>query len=147
MEFLSRFAALIAVILIVVVVAGCGSEGKADVSGRVTLDGEPLAGGLIVFEPADRHGAPAGGTISDGNYLLNGAAGVPPGEKVVRITGVFKTGRRIEVGPPTPPGTMTDEVQEIPIPTIYNTNSSLKVNVSEGEANKHDFALKSKRST
>ena len=44
-----------------VVLAGCGSKYDiAPVSGRITLDGEPLAGALVSFEPLATEGLEAG---------------------------------------------------------------------------------------
>jgi hypothetical protein len=120
---------------------GCDSRGLVDVQGSVMLDGKPLPGGLIVFEPADGNGMTAGGKILNGKYKLTGVTAVLPGENIVRITGVFKTGRQIEVGPPAPPGTMTDEVEQIDIPAIYNQTSTLRCKVAAGATNQHDFEL------
>jgi hypothetical protein len=128
----------------IVTCVGCTRSSKVDVGGTVTLNGKPLAGGTVVFEPADRQGASFGGTIEEGKYSLTGDSGVSPGEKIVRVTGVWNTGRQVPVGPPAPPGTMTEEVKEIPIPAAYNQNSTLKVTVTEGAPNQHDFTLTSK---
>ncbi len=122
---------------------GCSNRGLVDVQGNITLEGRPLPGGIIVFEPVDKNGATAGGKIREGRYELTGKAAVPPGEKIVRISGIFKTGRQIEVGPPAPPGTMTDEVEHIAIPASYNQSSTLRCNVVAGEMNQHDFELHS----
>ena len=59
-------------------VAGCGSDGfsLAPVSGRVTVDGEPILGLRISFEPIGGPGRPAPGpdsiaiTDADGKYTL-----------------------------------------------------------------------------
>ncbi len=122
---------------------GCSDHGLVDVQGKITLDDQPLPGGVIVFEPIDGNGVTAGGEVRGGRYALADESAVPPGEKRVRITGVFKTGRQIEVGPPAPPGTMTDEVEQIDIPAIYNQSSTLRVKVVAGEVNQHDFDLRS----
>lgn len=137
-------AASLLPVCMTVIASGCSNEGLADVQGKVTLDGQPLPGGIIVFEPVDRRGAVAGGEIAAGIYRLAGDAGVPPGAKTVRITGVHKTGRQIEVGPPAPAGTMADEVQQIDLPAIYNQNSTLQVQVTAGDDNQHDFHLNSR---
>ena len=123
---------------------GCGNRGLVEVQGNITLDGMPLPGGVIAFEPADANGATAGGQIREGKYKLTGKAAVPPGEKIARITGVFKTGRQIEVGPPAPPGTMADEVKHIAIPANYNQSSTLRCEVVAGAMNQHDFELHSR---
>ena len=50
----------------------CGGAGKpVKVSGRVTLDGQPLAGATVVFNPADGKGTIAAGrTDADGEFRL-----------------------------------------------------------------------------
>lgn len=68
---------------------GCGSKapevGPATVKGRVLLNGQPVAGGLVVFAPnADRgsSGKPAfAETGPDGSYSLqlDRASAIPPG--------------------------------------------------------------------
>lgn len=50
----------------------CDGAGKTvKVSGRVTLDGQPLAGATVVFNPADGQGnSAAGRTDADGEFRL-----------------------------------------------------------------------------
>ena len=121
--------------------AGCG-DGRVTVKGSVTFDDQPVEEGTIVFEPADGAGATAGGEIKGGKYALVGDSRVQPGKKIVRITGVRKTGRKLESGPPSPPGTMVDEVERY-IPPKYNRQSTLTCEVTASGSNKHDFPLKS----
>jgi hypothetical protein len=74
-------------------VAGCGSN-LAQVSGVVTLDGEPLRGGegihaTVFFQPATGEGASAAGTLDEnGVYQLSCGSleGIPPGEYVVTFS-------------------------------------------------------------
>jgi len=120
---------------------GCG-DGRVKVAGHVTFDGEPVEKGVIAFEPADGAGPMAGGEIRDGQYALSGDSAVTPGKKIVRITGVRKTGRQVEAGPPEPPGTMVDELERF-IPPKYNQQSTLTCEVTPGGRNEHDFALQS----
>lgn len=69
---------------------GCGSN-LAQVSGRVTLDGEPLRGGdgvhaTVFFQPASGKGATAVGVVDEnGNYQLStgSQSGIAPGEYLV----------------------------------------------------------------
>lgn len=121
--------------------AGCGS-GLVTVEGNVTFDGQPVAEGTIVFEPADGAGPTASGEIADGKYVLSGDSALAPGKKIVRITAVRKTGRQIESGPPSPPGTMVDEIERY-IPDVYNTNSTLTCEVTSQGTNLHNFELAS----
>src|SRR5687767_15247267 len=79
---------LLAVLMLVLV--GCGPSGPeiASVSGRVTMDGKPLANATVVFIP--ENGRPAGATTdADGRYELNFneyREGAIPGKNMVRIS-------------------------------------------------------------
>lgn len=121
--------------------AGCG-DGRVTVRGEVTFDGQPVEKGVIAFEPADGAGPMAGGEIRDGKYVLSGDSAVTPGEKIVRITGVRKTGRKVEAGPPEPPGTMVEELERY-IPRQYNSQTTLTCEVTADGRNQHDFVLES----
>ncbi|MFM7243153.1 MAG: carboxypeptidase-like regulatory domain-containing protein, partial [Planctomycetaceae bacterium] len=65
---------------IVVCQAGCGRH-SASVSGSVTLDGKPLASGVVNFTPAATGPSAYANIGSDGRYVLQtGAqAGLEPG--------------------------------------------------------------------
>jgi hypothetical protein len=126
--------------MLVLATAGCWSSGPeiASVSGRVTMDGKPLANATVVFIP--EHGRPAGATTdADGNYVLNftaGRRGAIPGKNSIRIT---------TLRDPTPGG---DGAKAIPgsketIPDKYNTQSTLEFNVEKGKKNVANFDLKS----
>ena len=130
-----RWGAMGLVVALLGMCAGCGSK-LATVQGNVTFDGKPVEQGSIVFEPADGAGPVAGGTIEKGTYRLAGEGGVVPGKKLVRIIAVRPTGRKIEAGPPTPPGTMVDELRPY-IPAIYNQQSTLTIEVPAGQVTRN----------
>src|SRR5688572_21529048 len=119
-----------------IVCVGCGGGNQTTVEGNVTFDGQPVETGSIVFEPADRMGSVAGGTIEKGKYRLDFEGGAGPGKKIVRISAVGPTGRKIEAGPPSPPGQMVDEVRQY-VPAIYNDNSTLTIEVAPGKTTHH----------
>ena len=94
---------------VVVAVCGCGKSTpppEAKVEGRVTFQGQPVAGGTVVFVPdRDRgfEGKPIRAeTGPDGTFRLNGGAAVPPGWYRVALAGppVFDAGAL--VGPVFP---------------------------------------------
>ena len=120
--------------------AGCNT-GRFPVSGEVTFNGKPISEGTISFEPADGQGPTTGGKIADGKYQLEGNAAPLPGKKIVRIFAARKTGRKIEAGPPSPRGTMVEEIERC-IPDIYNTKSTLTCEVASQAHNRLDFHLK-----
>ena len=102
-------------VVAICLVAGCG-DGRVAVSGAVTIAGKPVSEGTIAFEPADGNGPSAGGVIRDGRYSIEKSRGVLPGAKAVRVTVAEKTGRQVPAGPPSPPGTMVDEVEVVVLP-------------------------------
>lgn len=126
--------------------AGCGGEGDysslnlVEVTGKVTLDGNPLAGAQVAFSGTDGH-TPMGVTNDAGEYRLyydSNHPGCTPGQKLVRITkGSADEG--------TDPEGTTDEGAPItePIPAIYNRQSTLAADVSPTNRN-FNFSLLSK---
>jgi hypothetical protein len=128
-------AAVVTAALSVAFVAGCSSDGPeiAPVEGTVYLDGQPLEGAYLKFQPPN--GRPSVGlTDADGQYEMiysrqeNGAL---VGEHTVTIS-TFQRGSREDGIPPVPEK----------VPTKYNSQSELKKTV-EAEHNTIDFELKS----
>ncbi len=115
---------------------GCGGSHLSSVEGTVTFDNQPVEQGSIIFEPADGVGPSAGGDIVNGGYRLAGEQGVAPGQKIVRIIGMRKTGEQVETDPGGP---LVDDV-EMFIPAEYNQSSTLRVEVPPGQVT-HDFEL------
>lgn len=130
--------------------AGCGG-GSADgldrkaVSGKVTLDGAPLAKGVISFDPADGSAgaAPAGGVIDGGTYSIAAADGPTPGKyKVsIRSAGSTEAPKAIEA-PGAPPRAKKGATD--PIPKKYNAESELTATVGPGGSTTADFELTTK---
>ena len=118
-------------------VTACG-DGRVRVRGTVLFAGEPLGEGFVSFEPADGVGPTTGGAVAGGQYDLTGEARATTGEKIVRIIGSRKTGRKIPAG--NPPGAMADEWVQC-IPKQYNDESTLKVTITPGGDNTHNFEL------
>jgi len=59
-------------IIALAAIAGCGKRGPylASVTGKVTLDGKPVANAIVTFAPMDGGVASTGITDSDGTYRL-----------------------------------------------------------------------------
>jgi hypothetical protein len=121
---------------------GCGND-RVPIHGLVTFNGKPIPEGTISLEPIDGNGPATGGMITAGKYDLVGNAAPTPGSKRVRITGVFKTGRKIPGGPPFPPGTMVEEVAGN-LPDVFGNGSTLSCDVSRDGTKQIDFNLKSR---
>jgi hypothetical protein len=90
-SFYFQFCSLV---VVVAMTAGCGSAGLGPVSGKVTLDGKPLADVEVLFAPQAVEGNSNPGvysyckTDSEGNYELktkNGKRGAVIGKHSVTI--------------------------------------------------------------
>lgn len=113
--------------------SGCSGSAAdvAPVSGRVTLDGVPLAGARIRFQPEASSGSPSYGTADqDGNYVL-GYKRDQPGALIGWHT------IRIEGGARDP----DTKAKPRALPARYNTESELREEVKAGEDNAIDFEL------
>jgi hypothetical protein len=77
-----RRAGWLASTLMSLVLAGCGGGG-IKLSGKVTLDGQPLESGSVTFSPEDGQGQPVGGGIEEGEFTV---VGLTPGKKRVKVT-------------------------------------------------------------
>src|SRR5438034_328341 len=87
-------------------VAGCGTKSSSAVHGKVTLDGEPVATGNIVFLPAATSGPKAAAAIEQGAYAVSAQDKLRPGSYRVEISWRKPTGRKIASADP---GIMIDE--------------------------------------
>jgi len=78
-------------VLLAMSFAGCGKTGPevAPVTGRITLDGKPLANADVLFQPDGSKPPSAGRAGADGHYELaykRGVMGGMLGQNTVRIT-------------------------------------------------------------
>ena len=135
-----KIIALILLGMFLAAALGCGDSDRAAISGQVTLDGEPVDGGVIILIPGDGNGQSAGwGEITEGRYSIPSKRGPIAGTQKVDIRWNRKTGRKIKAVPPAQG--MVDEVANI-IPARYNTKSELEVDLGTGN-NQMDFELES----
>ncbi|HCO25588.1 MAG: hypothetical protein CME31_22015 [Gimesia sp.] len=121
---------------------GCGGASDAPVtypvSGNVTLDGEPLTEGDIIFRDASGKAASAAGKIENGAYSLTATAG----KKSVVITATKEIPGKTVVGgaPDEPPVPAVEQY----LPAEYNEKTTLEADVSDSGSNEFSFELKSK---
>lgn len=138
--------------LISCVLASCNSESAPNldtfpVTGKVTLDGEPVAGISVTFFPAD--GTPGNGasgtTDAQGQFSLK-----TPDQKEGAPTGKYRvlfTLLQTPDGKPIPADEMAADVGATNVlPEIYNDpqQTPMGSTVSESGADPSEFALKSK---
>jgi len=111
--------------------AGCSASAPI-VEGTVTLNGQPVDGGVITLQPlAGTTGANVGGDIKAGKFRLADRSSPAVGKHRAEIRWVRKTGRQVPV-PTNPNGSeRIDEIGET-IPEKYNTQSTLEMDVQPG---------------
>ena len=140
-----------ATILALLLSCGCGGPPRPDygsldlceVHGEVTLDGEPLAGALVLFEAVDRSFS-YGQTDDSGQYRLmfnSEKSGVSKGPKTVRIWSSRAVPGADEMeSDEDDPDARPKQPERVP--ARYNVRSALTVTVDE-DSQTFDFDLKS----
>jgi len=123
---------------VMLLAAGCSDTGleRVVVSGRVTLNGQPVSNGEIRFRPIKgTHGPVSGSSIVEGAYTAAGLGGVPVGAYRVVIHGY----RVVE----TAGSSSAEEGRfEQYLPAKYNQQSELEVTLESGRRKQTlDFLL------
>jgi hypothetical protein len=134
--------------LALVLAAGCAKGPKyAPVSGKVTLNGKPLAGATVNFQPIAPEGgvnaAPgsSGKTNEAGEYTLSvatGERGAWVGKHRVLVSALSTQAGDSDARPPRGGWPQADKV-----PKKYNADTQLTFDVPAGGTDKADFALTS----
>ena len=127
-------------IFICLLLVGCGgNDGRLPLSGTVTLNGQALASGSIVFVPLG--GGPAtGGSIEGGKFQIPAARGPVAGNYRVEIVSYESTGEMLD--DPDLPGQKVEQRRQI-IPDRYNKQSELSLQVTAETAKNAEFPLTS----
>jgi hypothetical protein len=112
---------------------GCGGgDGPRPVSGTVTLDGQPLPSGEILFEYEDTSKSADGGQIKDGSFTFS----AKPGKAKVTITAMREIPGKTVVGAMGEALPSTEQY----LPAKYNTATELTAEVKAG-SNRFEFPL------
>jgi hypothetical protein len=142
-------AAVIPTFLVVFVAVGCGGGGGSQITGKITLDGSPLADADIEFEKRDKEGVAKFNAKSDaeGKFKVPVVPGrvIRPGTYQVMVTKwVDKKGKAV------PP----EDIEQIKaagtakniLPEKYSdpTSSPLKAEIKEGKTEVPTLELASK---
>ncbi len=116
---------------------GCGPSGPTTVpvSGKVTLDGAPVAEGDIYFRDAEGKGGSYAGKIVNGEYTFEST----PGPKTVEIRATREVPGKFDE---SNPGEKVPLIEQY-IPPQYNSETTLKAEVAESGENVHNFDLQS----
>src|SRR5262249_54693299 len=127
---------------------GCGGGKVAPVSGRITLDGEPLANASVTFQPMAQANNPNPGpgssaiTDAEGRYTLE----VVGWKRKGAIIGKHRVSIIAYQGGALPKVTNDFNPQLPPqiVPRRYNSDTELEIDVLPGGTDAADFPLTSK---
>ncbi|WP_437193784.1 hypothetical protein [Planctomicrobium sp. SH527] len=126
------------IVTLIVLTQGCGSgsaKPMGTVTGTVSLNGEPLKEGRIIFRDTTGEEASGASKVEGGTYKLM----VPPAEMKVEITAYREVpGKFMELNP----GVKTPVIEQF-VPAQYNAKSELTAKVVAGK-NNFDFSLNEK---
>lgn len=132
----SRYSTLVLLLPLAIALAGCSgdpSKTRLPVTGTVSFKGQAVAQGSINFFAEQGGALISGAPIESGKFSIPADKGLPPGNYTVRITSASSAEPK-EIG-----GTQPAEAKEL-IPAKYNTESTLKREVKQGQTN-FDFNL------
>jgi len=105
---------------------GCNStDGKGVVKGTVTVDGNPLAEGVVRFVPIAGDAPTASADVTNGDFR----ASVPTGASRIEISAPKIVGTQKMYDSPKSP--TVDIVEEL-LPAKYNVQSELRLDVKPG---------------
>jgi hypothetical protein len=130
---------MLALVACLVCCAGGCQPAPAAVSGKVTLDGQPLDEAVIVFVPLEAGRRKTGAEIHDGAYVTSAVDGLLPGNYRVEIadnpplSAAHGSGARPRT-PVLPPGRRV-------LPSRYAHDSPLTIQWSGKDEARFDFRL------
>jgi hypothetical protein len=144
-----RFASMLCPIAALFALGGCGGSDYdlAPVSGKVMLNGEPLADATVLFSPTAQSGDPGppswGRTDAQGNFTLktrDGERGAVIGEHRVSITSVSEedAGGGGEV---VDDNVYDNALPQEKVPPQYNSETTLTFDVLSGGTDAANFDL------
>ncbi len=123
---------------------GCASRdrsGRQAVAGTVTLDGQPIIEGAILLEPPTPQagGTAVGATIRRGSFAIARDHGPTPGKYRVRLY----ASAGVQAAPGAGQTDRTRRPMSERLPSTYNTDSKMLVEVTDGGSNRLRFDLHS----
>lgn len=138
------FARLLLLVPLLLAVGCFGSDKIVPVSGVVTLDGQPLSGAVVGFEPIAQEGALEAGygsyakTDNEGRYALRHLQ-----EGDGALVGQHRVSVSTVVGKEGPNGEILGLTKER-VPSRYNNNTELVIEVPPGGTDEANLELRSK---
>ena len=140
----ARLPFILAVMLLITALQGCGGGMRyASVSGKVTLDGKPVAKAVVTFNPVPKSGSDIAGNSASGTTDENG-------QYTLRtyVEGSWKDGaqlgkHKVSISLQESRGEGDRALIREKLPKKYNLETELNRDVNAG-SNQIDFELKSR---
>ncbi|PQO35474.1 hypothetical protein C5Y97_14040 [Blastopirellula marina] len=111
--------------LLLAAMVGCGGDGKSEVHGVATWNGQPIEKGYLELAPVDGAGQFASAEIADGKFTLR----TIPGMRQVKVTAERKIGETA----PTERIPNPEPIMFQYLPAKYNSQSEWKIDIKAGE--------------
>ena len=137
--FVGRFTVVFAACSLGILPGCSESQNRQEVSGEVTLNGKPIADGLIQFSPLDGQPTGDGAQIVMGKYQIPKGKGLSPGKyKVAIYAGNGQSGAG-NASPDSP--TAGQRPGRELVPPEFNERTTLVREVKAGRPNNFNFDL------
>ncbi len=146
----SKYRCLLLCSIALAAIAGCSDGGdkydRLPFSGTVTLDGQPLASGYVIFVPKSGQPTQSTAMISGGKFEVPKNAGTVAGKYTVAIfAGAGASTGSAEPGTPEAEAEMAAQKNKGErVPRKYNIDSILTVEIEPGKDNVFPFDLTTK---
>jgi hypothetical protein len=131
----------IAVVLLLTIPAcsrGPDAPQRGTLEGSVTINGKPVASGLIRFMAIDPSGTNVVATITDGQYSVPEGQGPSKGKYRIEFSVPSATKRRIPND--DIPGEFIEEAPET-LPARYHSKSEITADYDPAQPRRYDFQL------
>ena len=141
---MKRLSLSVALLIACGLVTGCGASDRFPVSGRVTLNNQPLKNGIVMFEPLEGQGTGSTAMLEEGQYSIPQEGGLKAGKYRVRITsGDGKTAvNPVDPNEPPGPGGGSNIISKELVPASWNTQSKQEVTIKAEGENTFNFDIK-----
>jgi hypothetical protein len=137
-----RFAFFVAAGIVVAILGGCSQSGPS-IEGQVTIDGMPLPGAQLIFEPLDQSGKLGGAiAVTDATGAFELAPHPATGETLPAGTYAVSVSRKVDPQGNVPAGNDFGQMQAagmlretIPVKYMFQQGAQplLSANIVEGE--------------
>ncbi len=119
----------ITLVIAALALVGCNgsTDGRLQITGEVTYDGQPLPDGYLILQPLSG-GSFAGAPIKKGKFTVGGKRGPKPGKYQIVIEARRETGKMISTDPDFPEQQEPETEQYLP--ERYNERSELTEDLS-----------------